>query len=148
MKSSAIVSVALGVLIAGGLPAPPVRVREAEAAGVSPRSSKQSAASAGVTGTVLLGPRCPVVVPGMEDECADTGYAVPVVARRARGGPVIGRVRSGTDGGFRLMLPPGDYRVTAVPETDRAMPSCAPQDVTVAPGAWVSVTLQCDTGIR
>jgi Carboxypeptidase regulatory-like domain len=100
-------------------------------------------ADSGIEGRVLLGPQCPVVTKG--SPCPDKPVAADVVAMRLDDREEF-RARSGSDGRFRLALPPGDYEVQAL-VTAGAM-FAKPVKVTVPPGEFVSVDVLLDTGIR
>jgi hypothetical protein len=102
----------------------------------------------GVTGTVHLGPQCPVEMP--DEPCDDEPAAgVPVtVSEQLPGeaygaGEVVARGETDADGSFRIAVPPGEYVVTA-----EAGMSCELMDARVTDGAWTRVDVPCDTGIR
>ena len=101
------------------------------------------AGDSGIEGRVLLGPQCPVVTE--ESPCPDEPVAAEVVAMRLEDHETFS-VRSGSDGRFRLALPPGDYEVQAL-VTAGAM-FAKPVNVTVPPGEFVRVEVPLDTGIR
>lgn len=102
----------------------------------------------GVTGTVHLGPQCPVETAG--EPCEDEPAAgVPVtVSEQLPGeayaaGEVVARGETDADGRFRIAVPPGEYVVTA-----EAGMSCEFMDARVTDGTWTEVDVPCDTGIR
>jgi Carboxypeptidase regulatory-like domain len=101
------------------------------------------AADSGIEGRVLLGPQCPVVTE--ESPCPDRPVSAEVVAMRLEDRATFS-IQSGSDGTFRLALPPGDYQVQAL-VTAGAM-FAKPSNVTVPPGEFVSVDVLLDTGIR
>lgn len=102
----------------------------------------------GVTGSVHLGPQCPVET--ADQPCPDqpaAGVRV-TVAEQPPGeayalGEVVARTTTDADGSFRVAVPPGAYVVTA----DAGM-SCELMDATVTDGAYTTVDVPCDTGIR
>ena len=102
-----------------------------------------TAAVSGIEGMVLLGPQCPVVTAG--SPCPDKPVAAEVVATRLEDREVF-NAQSGSDGRFRLALPPGEYEVQAL-VTAGAM-FAKPVNVTVPPGEFVHVDVPLDTGIR
>lgn len=108
---------------------------------------EQEVAASGIAGDVALGPRCPVIGPGMEEECADKGYQTTLVVETKDGGQEVARVQSGVDGRFRVTLAPGEYSVAPL-HGDRPLPHCAMQFVTVEPGQFAPMTIHCDTGMR
>jgi hypothetical protein len=102
----------------------------------------------GITGTVLLGPTCPVESsPGAHDPvpCL-TPYAATLVVLDDEGVKVA-TVTSGADGKFQVNLAPGDYVVTPESGTD-TYPIAQPQSVTVATGVYTEIQVNYDTGIR
>lgn len=102
----------------------------------------------GVSGSVHLGPQCPVET--TEEPCPDrpaAGVRV-TIAEQPPGeaytlGEVVARTTTDADGDFRVVVPPGDFVVTA----DAGM-SCELMDVRVTAGAYAPVDVPCDTGIR
>lgn len=100
-------------------------------------------ADQGIEGLALRGPLCPVV--SAENPCPDEPYQAWVQILDG-GGNRVTRVRSATDGTFRVGLEPGRY--TVVGESGSPFPRGGDEEVTVPPGAWVDVTLHFDTGIR
>ena len=108
---------------------------------------EQEVAASGIAGDVVLGPRCPVIGPGMEEQCADKGYQTTLVVETKDGKQEVARVQSGVDGRFRVALAPGEYIVAPLPGAG-PLPNCAMQFVTVDPGQFTPLTVHCDTGIR
>jgi hypothetical protein len=70
---------------------------------------------------------------------------VSIDVRNAAGDRVT-RVRSGSDGRFRVGLRPGAY--VLVPESGDPFPTASEQEVTVEEGVYAEVTVAFDTGIR
>jgi hypothetical protein len=97
----------------------------------------------GVRGTVLLGPNCPVEIAG--SPCPDRPWQGKVQAFTLQGS-LVRDVSTDKKGAFELRLGPGIYNL--VPYTFDGPPTAKMQRVTVTPGAFVTVTLQVDTGIR
>lgn len=102
----------------------------------------------GVTGWVHLGPQCPVQTES--DPCDDNpapGSRVTVAKRLLGnsdvGGQVVAHTTTHADGSYRVGVPPGTYVVTS----DAGM-SCKPMHVQVTSGAYSTVDVPCDTGIR
>lgn len=107
----------------------------------------QEVAGGGIAGEVVLGPSCPVMGPGMEEECADKGYQTTLVVKTKDEKREVARVRSGADGRFRVTLAPGEYSVGPLPGAGQ-LPVCKMQFVTVEPGQFAPIAIHCDTGIR
>jgi hypothetical protein len=58
----------------------------------------------------------------------------------------VAHIASGNDGAFTVDLVPGDYVIA--PATTDSYPIAQPLSVTVAPGQYVTVQINYDTGIR
>lgn len=106
------------------------------------------AGDSGVEGLVHLGPQCPVETEG--EPCDDQpAAAVEVTVSEQVAGEMYGAgepvAQTTTDalGRFRVAVPPGDYVVTA-----EAGMFCEFMDAHVTAGAYVTVDVPCDTGIR
>lgn len=108
---------------------------------------EQEVAASGIAGDVVLGPRCPVIGPGMEEQCADKGYQTTLVVETKDGKQEVARVQSGVDGRFRVALAPGEYIVAPLSGA-RPLPNCEMQFVTVEPGQFAPMMIHCDTGMR
>lgn len=101
----------------------------------------------GIRGTVVLGPTCPTgTEPGANDPvpCLTPYSATLVVLDREN--VAVARVASGADGTFTVDLVPGEYVVA--PEGGDPYPIAQPVPVIVAPGQYVEVEINYDTGIR
>ncbi len=97
----------------------------------------------GIDGIVLLGPQCPVQMPG--NACPDLPHQAWIDVRRSAGGSVT-RIRSGEDGRFRVGLRPGRYVLD--PESGDPFPTASEQEVDVEDGVYAEVIVSFDTGIR
>lgn len=110
-------------------------------------SDVPAASTATVTGRLVAGPTCPVETNPPDPECA--AQPVPnaeIVATLADGAEI--RARSGQDGRFRLLLPPGAVTISfgAVEGLMRA-----PEPITATVQANQELDLSdvsYDTGIR
>ena len=99
----------------------------------------------GVRGVVTLGPLCPVQ---REDQpCPDGPFVAMLVLRDAAGGEV-GRVTSGVDGSYQIAAAPGAYVLDPQPLDGRPLPYAGPIEVAVAAGAWTTLDVGYDSGIR
>ncbi len=108
-------------------------------AGIAPYNS-------GVTGTILLGPTCPVVREPPDPACAEKPYATAVIVYRTGGTAPFAIGNSDENGEFRFTLPPGSYRIVAKGGTP--LPSCGETNAAVVPEEYTEIELSCDTGIR
>jgi hypothetical protein len=106
-------------------------------------SGGASGPSGGITGTVTLGPMCPVVMQG--SPCPDAPWTGTVRAVSASG--QVSETQTVDQGRYRLSLSDGTYEVTPVIEGG-GPPSAAPVSVTVTGGAMQTLDLQVDSGIR
>jgi hypothetical protein len=100
----------------------------------------------GIEGQSVISPAHPGPVrEGMSDSAP---YKTTLVVWRLDGDREVTRFETGSDGRFRVALPPGTYRVGPPPQTGRFLPRAAEETVTVAPGKFVRVTINFDSGMR
>jgi hypothetical protein len=105
-------------------------------------------AGQGITGTVMLGPTCPVERIPPDPACADKGYATKFDVTSVNGAKVVKEFSSNPDGTFSVGVPAGDYAIRPVAGTSM-LPRCSSVDsVVVAANAYSVVSISCDTGIR
>lgn len=118
-------------------------------AGCGEMSPEQEAKTrSGVSGRVHVGPQCPVETTGnpCEDQpAANVNVTVheQIPGESYTAGEVVARASTNADGTYRIVVAPGDYVVTA----DAGM-SCELMDARVTNGAYTTVDIPCDTGIR
>ena len=100
-----------------------------------------------LSGTVLMGPTCPVIQQGKEEECKDKPYktTVKIFSTNNTTFPVL-TVESKADGSFSAELVPGRYIVRA--GGGDMFPVCRDEEITVPVGGLDNVVVSCDTGIR
>ena len=98
----------------------------------------------GVRGTVTFGPLCPVETAA--SPCPDRPWRGNVKAQQTDGTFVL-QVPTDADGAFVLPLDPGTYDVLPAIQED-SMPNVKMQRVTVTEGAFATVTMQVDSGMR
>ncbi len=109
------------------------------------RSPAQApAAQSGVEGTVTYGPTCPVARAG--SPCPPRPWQGTVRALGLDGVTVRGTVATDKAGVFKMDLPPGGYFIT--PVTPEGPPTTKLRRLSVMAGAYTSVELSVDTGIR
>lgn len=58
------------------------------------------------------------------------------------------RAESGPDGRFRVPLPAGRYAIQPRNLTGATVPTAYPFSVTIRPGAWITISIHFDSGIR
>lgn len=100
----------------------------------------------GVRGTISLGPVCPVERIPPDPACAPRPYTTAIEVYRSGSSSVFATGKSDANGAFEFSLPPGSYTLKASGGT--MLPRCAPADAAVAPGAYTTADISCDTGIR
>jgi hypothetical protein len=101
----------------------------------------------GVEGTVTLGPTCPVMRVG-DNSCADKPYStrIQVILIGSPRSSPFATVKSGKDGRYKIMLPPGKYAFQ--PVGAEPLPRCETKEATVEASKILELNLFCDTGIR
>jgi len=100
----------------------------------------------GIEGTMLAGPQCPVVGPGIVG-CEDKPYQGTVIVKAANSLLGVTRFTADAAGYFRVPLYPGTYLLEPVPGAN-GFPHAAEQTVEVKEGAFTQVAISFDTGIR
>jgi hypothetical protein len=102
----------------------------------------------GITGTVMLGPTCPVMRNPPDPQCADKPYAAKLVVTSVDGAKIVSTFESGSDGTFKLDLAPGEYVIGSAPSSS-PFPRCGSNGTfMVKHGSYSEVIVSCDTGIR
>lgn len=100
----------------------------------------------GIEGTVTLGPTCPVQ--RVDDpSCDDRPYPglIHVSGINIKN---VTEFKADAQGKFKIELEPGTYTVDPQTPMDNILPRANPQDVTVVSGAFATVNIQYDSGIR
>jgi hypothetical protein len=97
----------------------------------------------GIEGRVLVGPACPVV--RADSPCPDTPGTSLSIEVRDSGNVVIERAQTDNNGRFRVSLIAGRYKLRTGGSGFPKIPSV---DVEVRAGAYTSVVLHADSGIR
>ena len=101
----------------------------------------------GITGVILVGPQCPVVGPGIGDECDAQPFMGTVIVQSADGIRGVARFTGDENGAFRVGLMPGQYLLVPLPGPG-GFPFANEQAVEVVPGEFTEVDILYDTGIR
>ena len=102
----------------------------------------QTAVKSGLRGAVTLYPASPVCIEG--DPCSKP--AAQVLLHFRRDGRVVARLKTRTDGTYRVILAPGRYGVVA-PNYRRGV-GVTPRTVLVRKGKITRIDLEIDTGIQ
>lgn len=100
----------------------------------------------GIEGQAVIGPIRPG--PQREGVPSTAPYKTTLVVWTAEGQREVWRFETGSDGRFRVALPPGTYRVGQLRQTGRFQPRAAEETVTVEPGKYARVTISFDSGMR
>jgi hypothetical protein len=100
----------------------------------------------GIEGQAVISPAHPG--PQREGLSSSAPYKTTLVVWSAGDDREVKRFETGSDGRFRVALPPGDYRVGPVHQSGRFLPRGSEVTVTVAPGKFVQVTIEFDSGMR
>lgn len=88
---------------------------------------------------------CPVVQEGVPCPDAPLEATLEVVDGRGR---VVARARSEPDGAYRIALPPGEYTLVPLSPSEAGLPWASPLPLTIEGGAWISLDVLYDSGIR
>jgi len=131
----------------------PMRLRSVPAILLLVLAARSTAAArtpaAGISGRVVASPTCPVEAMPPQPRCAPRPLAATLRIRRVGSRGLFTRVRSGTDGRFRIRLVPATYVVQGLSQGSSRLPSAPPaRRVTVQAGHFTSITITYDTGIR
>lgn len=102
----------------------------------------------GVAGSVMLGPTTPVCQPDVPCIRPFAGARIVILddSGGARQGSVVARAITNHRGNFVVSVPAGEYAVRV--RTRGVFPACGETPVTVVPGVFALVAVECDTGIR
>jgi hypothetical protein len=99
----------------------------------------------GIEGMVVTGPSCPVE--RANSPCPDLPITAQVTVKD-RSGVTVLTATAGSDGRFKIALAAGTYSLTAVRPGLARFNQSSPVTVTVRSGAYTSVTIRIDSGIR
>ncbi len=104
--------------------------------------------TSGISGTVTLGPTCPVMRIPPDPQCADKPYQTSIDIFTAGGSnpKQIGKVITDSSGKYSIKLPAGVY--TLKPAGGSVLPRCESKNVTVTANTITEADLSCDSGIR
>jgi hypothetical protein len=100
----------------------------------------------GITGTVTLGPTCPVERIPPDPNCAPKFYSTSINIIRAGDNKIIKTIQSDSNGTFGIDLDQGSYILQA--QGGNVLPRCPLVTVDVKSGQYITTNISCDTGIR
>ena len=99
----------------------------------------------GITGKVLVGPMCPVMIEGQE--CPDQPYRATLTVKNLEGREIV-QFQTDEMGNFNIPLAPGEYILHPEPPKDAPLPFAEEQRFIVQSGEFTRLTVQYDSGIR
>ena len=99
----------------------------------------------GITGQVLIGPMCPVMVEGQD--CPDRPYQATITVTNLEGRQVV-RFQTDEQGQFKVPLAPGEYILHPETPEGKPLPRAGEQNFTVHPGQYTRLDISYDSGIR
>ncbi|MDB5194174.1 MAG: protein of unknown function with transrane region [Parcubacteria group bacterium] len=114
--------------------------------GTTGSTSGGSLVTGELTGTVTLGPTCPVMRNPPDPGCEDKAYQTTVVVSVASSGKEVGRQETDASGRFKFAFLPGTYTVTALGGS--VYPRCEVATAVLVRAATTTTAISCDTGIR
>ncbi len=100
----------------------------------------------GIEGQAVISPAKPG--PTRQGEPDTAPYKTTLAVRGASDSREIRQLETGSDGRFRVVLPPGTYRIGPPARAGRFFPRAAEQTVTVVQGRFAHVTIEFDSGMR
>ncbi|MEK7596390.1 MAG: hypothetical protein AAB564_02500 [Patescibacteria group bacterium] len=99
-----------------------------------------------VTGTILLGPTCPVLRDPPDPECADKPIFGDFIVQNAMGDVEFARFSTQRNGTFTVTLPAGEYYITWTEPL--GLSGAQGRLVNVVAGETTEITITFDIGIR
>ena len=104
-------------------------------------------ASGTLTGTVTIGPLCPVEPCSVPRDQVVAAYAARPLLIMTKGGTFVQSVTADPDTGYSISLRPGTYVVDIAHQGIGGSPDL-PKTVTIRAGETVRLDIDIDTGIR
>ncbi|KND23701.1 carboxypeptidase regulatory-like domain-containing protein [Streptomyces acidiscabies] len=101
---------------------------------------------AGIEGRTMVDAGCPMV--RGHSSCPDRPLSARLTITTGDPERTVTETTSGTDGHFRIPLPPGDYTLHPANLTSAVTPTAQPMDVTVTSGRFTTIVVSFDSGIR
>ena len=98
-----------------------------------------------ITGKVLLGPMCPVMVEGQE--CPYQPYQATITVNSLEGREIV-QFQTDEQGNFNIPLVPGEYILHPETPPGAPLPFADEQRFTVVPGEFTRLIVLYDSGIR
>jgi hypothetical protein len=122
-------------------------VRGSEIVRVGGGASVAPEAESGIQGEAVISPAGPG--PQRQGQSGSAPYQTTLVVVHTADGREVARVQTGSDGRFRVSLPPGEYTIGSSPDQQRRrFERGEEQTVKVLPGQFTTVTMRFDSGMR
>lgn len=121
-------------------------VKGSEIVAVGGGATVRTQTESGIEGQALISPAHPGPVRQGQSDTAP--FQTTLVVLRESDGAEVARLDTGSDGRFRVTLPPGTYKVGPPSNTGRRLPRAGQETVTVVPGKFAPVTINFDSGMR
>lgn len=121
-------------------------LRGSEIVSVGGGSGVTTHSESGIEGKAVISPVHPG--PIREGQSDTAPFQTTLVILRASDGTEVTRVETGSDGRFRVVVPPGTYLVGPLRGTGRRLPRAGEEAVTVVSGRFAQVTINFDSGMR
>jgi hypothetical protein len=99
----------------------------------------------GIEGQAVISPARPG--PTRQGEPDTAPFKTTLIVRSASDGSEIRQLETGSDGRFRVVLPPGTYTIGPAARAGR-FPRAGEQTVAVVQGRFAHVTIEFDSGMR
>ncbi|HKQ08905.1 MAG TPA: carboxypeptidase-like regulatory domain-containing protein [Blastocatellia bacterium] len=123
-------------------------VRGAELVRVNGRDNVRTQTESGIEGRTLISPTRPGPT-RVTDPPDIAPYPATLAIISTATDREVARLKTGSDGRFRVALPPGEYRVVYAPERPgRMLPHATEELVRVLPGQFAHVEIHFDSGMR
>jgi hypothetical protein len=100
----------------------------------------------GIEGQAVISPAKPG--PTRQGEPDTAPYKTTLALRSASDGREIRQLETGSDGRFRVVLPPGIYKIGPAARAGRFFPRAGEKTITVVQGRFAQVTIEFDSGMR
>jgi hypothetical protein len=121
-------------------------VRGSEVVRVGGGTGMTTQSESGIEGQAVISPVGPG--PTREGQPDTAPFQTTLVILSSSDGREVARVETGSDGRFRVVLPPGTYKVGPPAGTGRRLPRAGQETVTVVSGRFAQVTISFDSGMR
>jgi hypothetical protein len=108
---------------------------------------KENQGESGIEGESVIGPTRPHI--RLNDPTPDVApYQATLLILTAKGDREVRRLETGSDGRFRVALPPGEYLVRPLGGQGKMGARASEQNITVRAGQFTKVRINFDSGMR